>query len=49
MGQYEILEKHALEFEEIDEVEEYEVEEEVLRKDYAEFIDRLIENGLAEL
>ena len=30
-------------------LEDYEVEEDVLRKDYAEFIGRLVENGLAEL
>lgn len=30
-------------------LEEYEVEEKVLREDYREFINRLVENGLAEL
>lgn len=30
-------------------MEEYDVEEDVLRKDYAGFIDRLIENDLVEL
>jgi len=30
-------------------LEDYEVEEDVLRKDYAEFIGRLVESGLAEL
>lgn len=30
-------------------LEDYEVEEDVLRKDYVEFIGRLVESGLAEL